>query len=83
MLRCDYSFLFTVILVHIDRPLHIAAKSGLVKVVKELVNRGADLNARDADGMCHTAVMLLVLCWVYAPCHPQGIMFAPQNNMQR
>ena len=31
-------------------PLHIAAKSGLVKVVKELVNRGADLNARDAEG---------------------------------
>ena len=32
-------------------PLHIAAKSGLVGVVKELINRGADLNIRDADGM--------------------------------
>ncbi len=29
----------------LSSPLHIAAKSGLVKVVKELVNRGADLNA--------------------------------------
>ena len=34
-------------------PLHIAAKSGLVGVVKELINRGADLNIRDADGMSH------------------------------
>ena len=32
------------------RPLHIAAKSGLGKVVQELVQRGADLNARDCDG---------------------------------
>ena len=32
-------------------PLHIAAKSGLVVVVKDLINRGADLNVRDADGM--------------------------------
>ena len=30
--------------------LHIAAKSGLVGVVKELINRGADVNIRDADG---------------------------------
>ena len=34
-----------------NSPLHIAAKSGLVGVVKELINRGADLNIRDADGM--------------------------------
>ena len=34
-------------------PLHIAAKSGLVGVVKELINRGADLNIRDADGMSY------------------------------
>ena len=33
------------------RPLHIAAKSGLVGVVKDLINRGADLNVRDAEGM--------------------------------
>ena len=32
------------------RPLHIASKSGLVRVVQELVQRGADLDARDADG---------------------------------
>ena len=31
-------------------PLHIAAKSGLVAVVRDLINRGADLNVRDADG---------------------------------
>lgn len=31
-------------------PLHIAAKSGLVVVVKDLINRGADLNVRDGDG---------------------------------
>ena len=38
-------------------PLHIAAKSGLVGVVKELINRGADLNIRDADGMSHDILM--------------------------
>ena len=32
------------------RPFHIAAKSGLVKVVVELLNRGADLNSRDNEG---------------------------------
>ena len=32
------------------RPLHIAARSGLARVVQELVQRGADLNARDCDG---------------------------------
>ena len=32
------------------RPLHISAKSGLVRVVQELVQRGADLEARDSDG---------------------------------
>ena len=31
-------------------PIHIAAKSGLVGVVKELINQGADLNIRNADG---------------------------------
>ncbi len=35
----------------LSSPLHIAAKSGLVKVVKELVNRGADLNAIDSEGI--------------------------------
>ena len=39
------------IIILIFRPLHIAARSGLVKVVQELVNRGADLGVRDADGM--------------------------------
>ena len=34
-------------------PLHIAATSGLVGVVKELINPGADLNIRDADGMSY------------------------------
>ena len=38
------------------RPLHIAAKSGLVGVVKELINRGADLNIRDADGITYTHI---------------------------
>ena len=38
-------------------PLHIAAKSGLVGVVKELINRGADLNIRDADGMSHNILV--------------------------
>ena len=32
------------------RPLHIAARTGLVKVVQELVKRGADLSAKDCDG---------------------------------
>ena len=32
------------------RPLHIAARSGMVRVVQELVRRGADLNARDRNG---------------------------------
>ena len=39
-------------------PLHIAAKSGLVGVVKELINRGADLNIRDADGMSESSSRL-------------------------
>jgi serine/threonine-protein phosphatase 6 regulatory ankyrin repeat subunit A len=30
-------------------PLHISSKTGLVRVVQELVQRGADLNARDCD----------------------------------
>ena len=30
--------------------LHIAAKSGLVRVVKELLKRGTNLKARDCDG---------------------------------
>ena len=42
-------------------PLHITAKSGLVGVVKELINRGADLNIRDADGMSWLFVQLLVI----------------------
>ena len=37
-------------LTHAHSPLHIAAKSGLVVVVKDLINRGADLNVRDGDG---------------------------------
>ena len=32
------------------RPLHIAARTGLVKVVQELVKRGTDLSAKDCDG---------------------------------
>ena len=40
-------------------PLHIAATSGLVGVVKELINRGADLNIRDADGMSYVIKKVL------------------------
>lgn len=32
------------------RPLHIAARSGMVRVVQELVRRGGNLSARDCDG---------------------------------
>ena len=46
-----------IIFVNCYSPLHIAAKSGLVGVVKELINRGADLNIRDADGMSHNILM--------------------------
>ena len=42
-------------------PLHIAAKSGLVGVVKELINRGADLNTRDVYGMSWLCIQLLVM----------------------
>ena len=35
----------------ICRALHIAAKSGLIRVVRELIQRGADLTARDSEGM--------------------------------
>jgi len=31
-------------------PLHIAARSGMVRVVQELVRRGGNLSARDCDG---------------------------------
>ena len=42
-------------------PQHIVAKSGLVGVVKELINQGADLNIRDADGMSWLCIQLLVI----------------------
>ena len=42
-------------------PLHIAAKSGLVGVVKELINRGADLSIRDADGMSWLYLQLIMI----------------------
>ena len=45
-------FRFVVI---VSRPLHISAKSGLVRVVQELVQRGADLNAKDGDGKLSSA----------------------------
>lgn len=32
------------------RPLHLAAKNGLVPVVQELITRGANLLAEDEDG---------------------------------
>ena len=32
------------------RPLHLAARNGLVPVVQELIARGADLLAEDEDG---------------------------------
>ena len=50
-------------------PLHIAAKAGLVRVVKELINKGSDLNARDTDGEW---VELLNLLGIYTSgyeCH--------------
>ncbi len=36
-----------------SRPLHIAARSGLVRVVRDLINKDSDLNARDEDGKSH------------------------------
>ena len=51
ILQCTYLFLLVSC-----SPLHIAAKSGLVGVVKELINRGADLNVRDAEGTSHILV---------------------------
>ena len=41
-------------LCYIYSALHIAAKSGLNRVVKELIQRGTDLHARDSDGNCCT-----------------------------
>ncbi len=35
---------------NMNRALHISAKSGLARVVRELIQRGADLNAKDSDG---------------------------------
>ena len=51
MSECVYEreyALIMMLLVHYS-PLHIAAHAGLARVVKELVNRGADLQARDVD----------------------------------
>lgn len=35
----------------IFRPLHLAARNGLVRVTRELIERGADVYAVDAHGL--------------------------------
>lgn len=51
--------------------LHIAAKSGLTRVVKELIQRGTDLYARDSDGnscTCSSSIHFLSIDYTPALC---------------
>ena len=36
---------------HQRTPIHLAAESGCIKVVKYLVNQGADINIQDENGV--------------------------------